>query len=166
MDSASALTFLDLSWGGSHGRVYIRLTGDSMRGRQFLILCTGEEGPSFRNTHFHRVWWKGLPGEHVWGGDYDQSDGSGGTQVKNADVNEMPSEAGRKLPITAGLVAGRYEKKNISSIFRIFTKDAKDVEEEAAFGQVEYGLQFFVDAINHNNIQDVIISDCGIVIEL
>lgn len=166
IDSASALTFLELSCGGSHlGRVYIRLSGDTLRGRQFLTLCMGEEGPSFRNTHFHRIWWRGLPGEHVWLGDYDQGDGSGGTQTKNCIGNGISIEAGRKLPITAGLVAGRYEKKDVSSIFRIFTRDAKDVVEEAAFGQVESGLQYLEIAIKHNDIHDVIISDCGIVIE-
>ncbi|XP_063864472.1 uncharacterized protein LOC135102838 [Scylla paramamosain] len=47
-DATSRLVFLDLSWGGQcHGRLYIRLTGDTLRGRQFVSLCTGEEGGSF-----------------------------------------------------------------------------------------------------------------------
>nr|XP_053652550.1 uncharacterized protein LOC128702348 [Cherax quadricarinatus] len=167
IDSASALTFLELSWGGScRGRVYIRLIGDTVRGRQFLRLCTGEMGPSFCKSLFHRVWWKGLPGEHVWGGDHDKGNGSGGTSIVESSEYVKLSAAGRRLPITAGLVAGCYEKEKVSSIFRIYTKDSKSAEEEAAFGQVEYGLNTIESALNHNYIRDVIISDCGVVIEL
>ncbi|XP_042223120.1 uncharacterized protein LOC121867292 isoform X2 [Homarus americanus] len=166
IDSASALTFLDLSWGGSHfGRVFIRLMGDTVRGQQFLKLCTGEMGPTFRNSHFHRVWWKGLPGEHVWGGDYDQGDGSGGTSLKIEAKYHDKSRENRRLPISAGLVAGSYEREKASSLFRIYTKDDASVIEEAAFGRVEYGLHFIDSVINHNNIRDVKICDCGVVIE-
>lgn len=167
IDNGSALTFLDLSWGGQfRGRVYIRMTGKTTRGLQFVMLCTGEKGPSFLNSHFHRIWWKGLPGEHIWGGDVDKGDGSGGMSlIGNVDGNAKLAESCWKMPITAGLVAGRYETKNASSIFRIYTKDAKDAEEEAAFGRVEYGLQFIDAAVNWNNIKDVVVSDCGVVIE-
>ncbi|XP_071512682.1 uncharacterized protein [Panulirus ornatus] len=168
LDSKSTLTFLDLFWDGtSQGRVYIRLTGNTARGRQFLSLCTGEKGPTFRNTHFHRVWWKGHAGEHVWGGDYDQGDGSGGaTLPSNCSGEDAEAELGCAVPITPGLVAGRYEKKDVSSIFRIYTREAKHCMEEAAFGHVEHGLSVVEKAINHNIIQDVIISDCGVVMDI
>ncbi|XP_045583176.1 titin homolog [Procambarus clarkii] len=166
LDKNSSLAFLDLSWNGSpQGRIYIRMTGDTVRGRQFLMLCTGEMGPSFCNTHFHRVWWKGYPGEHIWGGDINHGDGSGAVTLISDFDSEQTTELGRSVSITAGLVAGRYEKKNPSSIFRIYTKDAKNTE-EAAFGQVEFGLDIIQKAVSHNNIHDVIISDCGIVLEL
>ncbi|XP_045583189.1 uncharacterized protein [Procambarus clarkii] len=166
IDSTSALTFLDLSWGCSfRGRVYIRLIGNTVRGRQFLKLCTGEMGPSFHNSHFHRVWWKGLPGEHIWGGDYDQGNGSGGTSIMESTENEKSHAFGRKSPVIAGLVAGCYEKEKPSSLFRIYTKDDKSADEEAAFGQVEYGLNVIDAALTQNNINDVVISDCGVVIE-
>lgn len=182
LDRVSALTFLDIGWGGNiKGRLYIRLLGDTLRGRQFLMLCTGEVGPSFRNTTFHRVWWKGLAGEHIWGGDYDKGDGSGGAPVvKITDAEKSSLPSGRTLAITAGLVAGRYEKTNLSSIFRIYTKGAKtvtnesqrystgnttEVSDEAAFGRVEYGLDILESAVNHNNIKDITIYDCGVVIE-
>ncbi|KAG7168527.1 Peptidyl-prolyl cis-trans isomerase B-like 2, partial [Homarus americanus] len=166
LDGAASLTFFDLSWDGAcQGQVYIRLTGDTVRGRQFLDLCTGEKGVSFQKTPFHRIWWKGHPGEHIWGGDYEQGDGSGGASVSNNSDIDKAGILGRAVPITAGLVAGRYEKKNVSSIFRIYTREAKGVIEEAAFGQVEFGLDVIQRAINQKNIKDVIISDCGVVLE-
>lgn len=167
MDRTSTLTFLDLNWPGStEGRVFIRLLGKSSRAQNFLRMCTGENGPSFRGTCFHRVWWKGCPGEHVWAGDYDERDGSGGILPSDGfGRSEGNPESCHRLPITAGLVAGSYGKQNNSSIFRIYTKDSKDALEEAAFGRVEFGLQILDAAIRHKNITDVTISDCGVVIE-
>ncbi|CAL4085587.1 unnamed protein product, partial [Meganyctiphanes norvegica] len=44
----STLTFLDLRWSDyPPGRVYIRLHGDTDRGKQFFWLCTGIKGPSY-----------------------------------------------------------------------------------------------------------------------
>lgn len=169
MDRSSTLAFLDLSWGGSDKRrVYIRLTGDTIRGRQFVRLCTGETGSCFRGTHFHRIWWKDLPGEHVWAGDYEKGDGSGGKTVCNDQGKQTPTQAGRVCPVTEGLVAGRYEKDNISSIFRIYTRGDKDqhVKEEAAFGQIEFGLDIIKEATKLKDITDVKIEECGIVLEL
>ncbi|XP_064102754.1 uncharacterized protein LOC135212938 [Macrobrachium nipponense] len=184
LDRASSLTFLDIDLNGVRKeRVFIRLTGDTVRGRQFLALCTGMLGPSFRKTPFHRMWWKGRPGEHLWGGDYDHRDGSGGTSLLEHMKEEIDAKPlGRKVPVTAGLVAGRYEQGNVSSVFRIYTKGQKTesrrgayggyadppeetAEDEAAFGQVEHGLGVLQEAIEHGNIQDVTIIDCGIVIE-
>lgn len=164
--TGSTLIFLDLSWGEvDRGRLYIRLTGDTLRGRQFISLCIGEEGISFRGTCFHRVWWKGLPGEHVWTGDYEKSDGSGGRSLLSPNSHkDIP--AGRKVPISAGLVAGRYEKEDISTIFRIYTKEEKEGKDEAGFGQVEFGLNIVKEAVRVRNITDVVISDCGLVLEM
>lgn len=167
MDKTSTLTFLDLSWRGSaESRVFIRLFAKSSRAQNFLRMCTGENGPSFRGTRFHRVWWKGSPGEHVWAGDYDEGNGSGGILPSDGfGRSEENPESCHRLPITAGLVAGTYGKQNSSSIFRIYTKDSKDAQEEAAFGRVEFGLQILDAAIRQNNITDIKISDCGVVIE-
>ncbi|XP_066939351.1 uncharacterized protein [Macrobrachium rosenbergii] len=184
LDNASSLTFLDIGWNGVRKeRVFIRLTGDTVRGRQFLALCTGLLGPSFRKTPFHRIWWKKRPGEHLWTGDYDQGNGSGGTSLLEHMKEEIKGKPlGRKVPITAGLVAGRYEQSHVSSVFRIYTKGHgienrrgayggfSDVpeeppEDEAAFGQVEHGLSVLQDVVELGNIQDVRILDCGIVIE-
>ncbi|XP_045112905.1 uncharacterized protein LOC123505537 [Portunus trituberculatus] len=164
-DATSRLVFLDLSWGGQcHGRLYIRLTGDTLRGRQFVSLCTGEKGGSFRGTRFHRVWWKGLPGEHVWTGDCESNDGSGGKTHSSSSI-EAQIPAAREVSVSAGLVAGRYEK-NLSTIFRIYTQGEKDMKDEAGFGQVEFGLNVVKQAVNLKDISEVVISDCGLVLEM
>ncbi|XP_042857480.1 uncharacterized protein LOC122243817 isoform X2 [Penaeus japonicus] len=164
MDLSSVLLFLDLNWGGRvQGRVYIRLLGDTIRGRLFKTLCLGDLGPTLKNTGFHRVWWLNLEGEHIWGGDCDQGDGSGGAAFFAS--TQEPQAAAPPRPISEGLVAGRYEKEGISTIFRIYTKSAKDATEEAAFGLVEHGLDTVAKAMRADDLRGVKIADCGMVIE-
>lgn len=167
IDPSSALTFLDISLRGQElGRVFIRLLCGSKRSRSFLMMCTGEGGPSFRNTPFHRVCWEGKPGEHLWSGDYDHADGSGGSLPKEIQdqTKELWNEKTQVL-VASGLVAGRYGNHN-STIFRVYTRDSPDVKEEFALGRVEYGLEVFKDALKkYNNITHLMISDCGIVVE-
>lgn len=164
IDSSSALLFLDLQWGGrAQGRVYIRMLGDTKRGRLFQSLCLGDLGHTHKNTGFHRIWWKGGDGEHIWGGDYDCGDGGGGAAFCALDES-LPAAASPR-PIGRGLVAGRYEKEGISTIFRIYTRGAKEGEEEAAFGIVEHGLDVVAGAVGRGIVRDIKIADCGMVIE-
>ncbi|KAK7076918.1 hypothetical protein SK128_025735 [Halocaridina rubra] len=190
IDKASALGFLEISCRGKFlGRVLIRMLGDTLRGRQFLMMCTGEAGPSFCNTHFHRVWSKSRPGESIWGGDYEKGDGSGGSTVLKVSNNEKSVPASKHMAVKAGLVSGSYENENPRTIFRVYTKDdvkpqrkshssynsmynahsfskeeniAKDT---SAFGMVENGLDVFETALICDNITEVVIHACGVVIE-
>lgn len=168
IDPTCALTFLDISLRGQElGRVFIRLLGKTKLSQCFLMMCTGEAGPSFRNTPFHRMCWSGQPGEHLWCGDYNFGDGSGGDLPRTVrDQTKELSNKKTRVPISAGLIAGRYGNHN-STIFRVYTRDSSDVVEEFAFGRVEYGLEVFKDALkkHSNNITHVTISDCGVVIE-
>ncbi|XP_047483536.1 uncharacterized protein LOC125035291 [Penaeus chinensis] len=164
IDSSSALLFLDLHYGGRvQGRVYIRTMGDTKRGRLFQSLCLGDLGHTHKNTGFHRIWWTGSKGEHIWGGDYDRGDGSGGAAFFALDENLPPAAVPR--PIVKGLVAGRYEKEGISTLFRIYTRSAEEGSEEAAFGIVEHGLDVVAGAVGRGNVRDIKIVDCGMVIE-
>ncbi|XP_045112910.1 uncharacterized protein LOC123505538 [Portunus trituberculatus] len=166
IDPSRALTFLEISLRGQVlGRVFIRLLGCTKQSRCFLMMCMGEMGASFLNTRFHRLWWSDQAGEHVWVGDYDHGNGSGGTLHPDIlhEIKELP-EKKTQVPITQGLVAGRYGKCN-SSIFRVYTRSS-DTLEEAAFGRVEYGLNFLKDALQcKKSITEIIISACGVVIE-
>lgn len=164
IDSSSALLFLDLFWGGRmQGRVYIRLTGDTVRGRLFQSLCLGDLGHTHKNGGFHRIWWRGDEGEHIWGGDYGRMNGARGAILCVSE--ERLAAAASPRPICRGLVAGRYEKENISTIFRIYTKGAKEGTEEAAFGIVEHGLDVVAGAVGQGNVRDIRIADCGVVIQ-
>lgn len=166
IDPSCALTFLDISLRGQLlGRVFIRLLGCTKQSRCFLMMCTGETGCNYLNTRFHRLWWSNQPGEHMWVGDYDHRDGSGGTLHPEIlhEIKELP-EKKTQVAITQGLVAGRYGKCN-SSIFRVYTRSS-DTVEEAAFGRVEYGLNILKDALQYKeSITEIVISACGMVIE-
>lgn len=107
-----------------------------------------------------------MPGESLWAGDHDRGDGGGGT-LPTELIHETKEllEKKTKMPVTAGLVAGRYGKSN-STIFRVYTKQSSDALEEAGFGRVEYGLHILKDALKNNkNITDLTISGCGMVME-
>ncbi|XP_069187231.1 uncharacterized protein [Procambarus clarkii] len=63
LEPSCTLAFLDLGWAGStRGRVTIRLTPDTPLARQFVLLCTGQRGHTYRNTKLLRVWGKGQSG--------------------------------------------------------------------------------------------------------
>ncbi|KAK8397123.1 hypothetical protein O3P69_004661 [Scylla paramamosain] len=56
--------FLDLAWPGtSPRRVVVRLSRDTPRGRQFLLLCTGQRGSCYANTRLLKVAFEGRPGD-------------------------------------------------------------------------------------------------------
>ncbi|XP_069192243.1 uncharacterized protein [Procambarus clarkii] len=82
LEPSCTLAFLDLGWAGStRGRVTIRLTPDTPLARQFVLLCTGQRGHTYRNTKLLWVGGKGQPGEWVKGGDYESNDGAGGAPL-------------------------------------------------------------------------------------
>ncbi|KAG0719215.1 hypothetical protein GWK47_050926 [Chionoecetes opilio] len=164
-EPSSTLVFLDLSWGGQcHGRLYIRLSGDTLCGRQFLRLCVGEGENSFCGTRFHRVSWKDFPGEHVSIGDHEKGGGGGERHPPYREQLQIP--AGREVLISAGLVAGRYQNNNLGSIFSIYTRGKKNMMDETSFGQVEFGLDVVQKAVRLPNIHEVLVSDCGLVLDM
>ncbi|KAK3896210.1 hypothetical protein Pcinc_000132 [Petrolisthes cinctipes] len=65
------ITFLDMAWSGRRERVFIWVNPNITEARQVVDLCTGQRGSSFFNTRLTRVWNKGMPGECVFGGNYD-----------------------------------------------------------------------------------------------
>ncbi|XP_069192192.1 uncharacterized protein [Procambarus clarkii] len=82
LEPSCTLAFLDLGWAGStKGRVTIRLTPDTPLARQFVLLCTGQRGHTYRNTKLLQVCDKGQPGEWVKGGDYESNDGARGAPL-------------------------------------------------------------------------------------
>ncbi|KAK8378407.1 hypothetical protein O3P69_011120 [Scylla paramamosain] len=56
------LVFMDLAWPGSaRRRILIHLTHDTPRGQQFLLLCTGQQGPSYANTRLFKLLCRPFP---------------------------------------------------------------------------------------------------------
>ncbi|KAK3892844.1 hypothetical protein Pcinc_003315 [Petrolisthes cinctipes] len=147
LNPKSTITFLDMAWEGlTRGRVYIRVSKDTTEARQFVGLCTGQPGSSFLNTRLNRVWDKGGKEECVYGGNYNSNDNS---------------------------VYGPY-----TSLERVSFKSHSEKSGEfcistdryCAFGdvigQVESGLKVLKAAVQLNDITQVTVVDCGVVVPL
>ncbi|XP_045587584.2 uncharacterized protein [Procambarus clarkii] len=163
LDPSCTLAFLDLGWAGStRGRVTIRLTPDTSLARQFVLLCTGQRGHTYRNTKLLRVWNKGFPGEWVEGGDCESNDGEGGAPLL-PDLQGQYRESGRAGAVRASSGPGGPK----SAQFVIITRERPGGRQwPHVFGDVESGLDVVRAAVNHSNIREVTVVDCGVVLPL
>ncbi|XP_066965290.1 uncharacterized protein [Macrobrachium rosenbergii] len=163
-DEVYSVVFLEITWNAAvQGKVYIHLLDDAGRTRQFLYLCTGEQGPSYANTRFLEVSNKGNPGEQVWGGDYENNDGSGG-----AALPDMVRGPKNHQDVIAGLVAGFYYpgfgQDHNPSQFGIYTRDMAGYVEMSSMGRVLSGLEIMTAVAQLVDLQDAFVSDCGLVL--
>ncbi|XP_069192181.1 uncharacterized protein [Procambarus clarkii] len=163
LDPSCTLVFLDLGWTGStRGRVTIRLTPDTPLARQFVLLCTGQRGHTYRNTKLLGVWGKGQPGEWVEGGDYESNDGEGGAPLL-PDLKGQYRELGRAGAVLCWGVPGGP----MSAQFGITTRDRPGGGQWVnVFGDVVSGLDVVRAAVNHSDITEVTVVDCGVVLPL
>ncbi|XP_069180544.1 tripartite motif-containing protein 5-like isoform X3 [Procambarus clarkii] len=163
LDPSCTLAFLDLGWAGStRGRVTIRLTPDTPLARQFVLLCTGQRGHTFRNTKLLWVEYKGRPGEWVVGGDYESNDGEGGAPLL-PDLQGQYRGSGQAGAVWSWWPLGGPK----SAHFVIATRDRQDGRQwSCVFGHVVSGLDVVRAAVNHSNIQEVTVVDCGVVLPL
>ncbi|XP_045599945.2 peptidyl-prolyl cis-trans isomerase-like [Procambarus clarkii] len=162
LEPSCTLAFLDLGWAGStRGRVTIRLTPDTPLARQFVLLCTGQRGHTYRNTKLLGVGHKGEPWEWVVGGDYKSNDGEGGAPL-------LPDLQGQyRRSARAGAVCARYVPRGPRcSQFAITTRDRVAVQWSDVFGDVVSGLDVVRAAVNHSDITEVTVVDCGVVLPL
>ncbi|XP_069193470.1 tripartite motif-containing protein 59-like [Procambarus clarkii] len=163
LEPSCTLAFLDLGWAGStRGRVTIRLTPDTPLARQFVLLCTGQRGHTYRNTKLLQVGDKGYPGEYVVGGDYESNDGEGGAPLL-PDLLEQYRGSRR-----AGVVcANNGPRGPRCAQFTITTRGFQGgVQWPNVFGDVVSGLDVVRAAVNHSDIREVTVVDCGVVLPL
>lgn len=161
LDYSYALTFLELAWPGSPPRrVYIRLSPDSGRGRQFVMLCSGEKGHSYANTNFLRVKNKGLRGECLQGGDYNFNSGVGGHNI----IPGLACNGEYKRRDVTGSVGAVYTNALNGAQFYIRTRGRPAVNRFTVFGQVEKGLEVAAAAIALQDVKKVTVVDCGVVV--
>ncbi|XP_069193755.1 peptidyl-prolyl cis-trans isomerase-like [Procambarus clarkii] len=163
LEPSCTLAFLDLGWAGStRGRVTIRLTPDTPLARQFVLLCTGQRGHTYRNTKLLEVWDKGQPGECVGGGDYGSNDGKGGAPLLS-DLQGQYRRSDRAGAVLCWLAPGDPK----SAQFTITTRDLQGGKQRVnVFGDVVSGLDVVRAAVNHSNIREVTVVDCGVVLPL
>ncbi|KAK3888700.1 hypothetical protein Pcinc_007267 [Petrolisthes cinctipes] len=148
LNPESTITFLDMAWEGlTRGRVYIRVSEDKTEARQFVGLCTGQPGSSFLNTQLNGVVWKGGQYECVFGGNYNFNDNSGHGSYSGVGTVSFKSNS---------------EK---SGQFCISTNRG-DWSLGADIGQVESGLEVVNAAAELNDITQVTVVDCGVVVPL
>ncbi|XP_071542714.1 uncharacterized protein [Panulirus ornatus] len=164
VDQNYGITFLEVMWAGHiQGRVYIMLLDGAGRTLQFLFLCSGERGPSYANTRFLEVIRKGEPGEQLWGGDYEHNDGSGGAALPGMTRGERNYQ-----PITAGLVAGYYFTgygcDHSPAQFGIYISSLPYYSEMSSLGVVVEGMDIISDVTRLDNVRDVYVSDCGLLL--
>ncbi|CAL4065667.1 unnamed protein product [Meganyctiphanes norvegica] len=163
VNPTKTMAFLDVGWPGNNGKVYIEV-GNTGRGKQFVMLTTGELGPSlsYRNTTMEGMGWKGQPGEWICGGNYD-SKGA-------APVVEGLTENGEYVkPRIPGLVAGAHVLgSNKNAKFIIYARGQPQQKDGLGFGQVEgeKSLELVRAMAALDNIKDVRIVDCGVVLPL
>ncbi|XP_050740038.1 RING finger protein 207-like [Eriocheir sinensis] len=162
--SPPCTVFVDLSWPGrAPRRVQIHLSPDTPRGRQFILLCTGQRGPSYVNTRLFHVEKKGEEGEFVMGGDYESNDGSGSSVLLPGLGEGEYRKSGRAGDVLGLVWTGRTRGEN--GKFGIRTRDCQDGGGcPRVFGEVVDGLHVVAEAARHRDIKEVTVADCGVLL--
>lgn len=157
------LVFLDLSWPGTvHQRVLIHLNPNTPMGRQFLLLCTGQLGPSYARSTCEGVWAKGKPGERLYFGNYKSSDGKDGAALLPNLAKGYYKKSGH-----AGTLFGTWQWNGNTrgAYFGILTRNRQDGKWSDVFGEVAEGMDCLAAAIKHCDVTEVTIVDCGVVLK-
>lgn len=165
MQDSNQLCFFDVEWNGRfEGRVYLRMLGSTPRGKNFVLLCTGEAGPCYKGTRL-------FPDNNltnysvVRGGDWEFDDLTGGkTAQSTIQIND---DGIYKKKVYPGLLSGMATSDSARlSQFIIDLKHGRGQREECSFGRVENGLAIVKSA--HQAMPEAIpvIMDCGFVIDI
>ncbi|CAL4078640.1 unnamed protein product, partial [Meganyctiphanes norvegica] len=155
--------FLDIAIRGRIiGRVTIKLWRDLNRAKNFLALCTGIYGSSFRGSTFAGVSRKGKAGECIGVDEYISRDGYGTARglIDNLEWNGIYSRIK-----TEGLIAGYISGQEQGSSFDIVTRGDPRRMLACPFGEVVSGLNFLQEAAGHEPLSEVTIKDLGVVIK-
>ncbi|KAK8746222.1 hypothetical protein OTU49_017308 [Cherax quadricarinatus] len=184
LDPSSTLAFLDLWWSQSRGRIHIRLSPNTGLARQFVLLCTGQQGLTYQHTSFIKVGAKGQPGEWVEGGIYNELKGNVSLQPELPSKYQESGHAGAVWSRWWGPVTEKHSLDNNTGSkelvsewndklspkryrFSISTRDETDnVKWSYVFGEVETGLDVLRAAVNCRDVTKVRVVDCGVVLPI
>lgn len=156
LDTSSILTFLDFKMNGEDAeRVHIRMNDDTIRAKQFVLLCAGTWGGSYADKNLIMVWNQGCQGECVWGGDYN-----GGSSIIPGLLTGGEYEHPNKL----GTVSGWYTDFR-GTRFCITTVAKPESNLISAFGMVEKGIEVVVKIAQSFHGRGWKVVTCGLVIE-
>ncbi|XP_076065892.1 uncharacterized protein LOC143039566 [Oratosquilla oratoria] len=160
--SKNPRVFLDINADDRRlGRVYITLWGHMRRAQNFMILCLGDMGPSYRGAKFFNVYNRGDTGERLVCGDYEYNNGRGGASV----VSDLEKSVEQLYPMDEGiLVAGSIGRSAMDSMFVICTKGDASRTVACPFGMVTSGLSILQQAAEHYAYAEIWINDCGVLL--
>ncbi|KAK7015541.1 hypothetical protein SK128_028107 [Halocaridina rubra] len=165
LDTDTTTVFFDLSWEGqTQGRMFIQLAPSTPLAKHFRTLCTGDLGPSYLNTSILAVDNAGQSPTFVYGGDYSKNDGTGGAPLFTG-LDPWDNIYYRRPK--SGAVSARFWDKNGPNIaqFAIKTSNVNNkLYARAVFGQVSEGLELINLAAKQNDIRQVKIEDCGVIL--
>ncbi|XP_064079172.1 E3 ubiquitin-protein ligase TRIM39-like [Macrobrachium nipponense] len=154
--------YLKLSANGKDlGCLQIRLWGHLRRAQNFLALCLGTLGPSYKGSKFSHVAKRGEPGERLIGGLYETEGGYTGYQV----IEGLEWRGEYSGPMRAGVIGGsRGRQPRYNSCFCISTRDYPNAKYYCPFGEIVSGLEVAQEAVKYDPVSDVTITDTGLVL--
>jgi len=149
------------------GRIVIELFRDTVpkTSYNFYQLCQSKQ---YQNVPFHRI----IHGFMIQSGDITQKDGTGGKSI--FEGNEFEDENFILKHDTEGLLsmANRGPNTNTSQFFILTTKDASHLDgKHVVFGRVMEGysvvkmIEMESKDLQDRPLQDIVISDCGVITE-
>ncbi|XP_069983401.1 uncharacterized protein [Penaeus vannamei] len=155
--------FMELTAGEQRlGRIYIRLWGHLRRAQNFLAMCTGTHGPSYRGAKFQEVFARGIPGECLHAGLYPTPDG--GTSAKGV-VENLEWDGKFKKPQKLGLVVGAGSgRPDRDACFDICTIENPQRNFACPFGEVVGGWDVVMKTVKHKPVRAVTMQEVGVVI--
>ncbi len=158
--------YLDVSVGGDIPRRVVVELFESVcpkTCKNFIDLCTGENGVSYSGTPFHRV----VPGGWIQGGDVEGGSGSGGSAAAGGTFADECFAIKHSRPGILSMANNAEPHSNGSQFFVTLAPlqwlDCKFV----AFGRVISGLRVFrlIEKLKLNNerpVEPCVVVGCGI----
>ena len=155
---------MDLWWDKQmQGRILFKMFKEAPRSLQFLLMCSGEKGPSYIGTRFSASH-VGEPGEVIFAGTYSYN------SIKITGCTIMPSITDDDLSTricTSGLIwVLPSTSPEYSTIFCVSLRGTREKVFDGVIGEVVSGMAVLKQAVLQRPIEDVLVKDCGIVFTL
>ncbi|KAG0694473.1 hypothetical protein GWK47_027219 [Chionoecetes opilio] len=162
LQEESPEVFLDLKAGDrSFGRVYISLWGHMRRAQQFMALCLGTFGPSYRDTGRMQPLESTVTlviGRQVYA--------ACGLLRSLDDGFDSSSLVVQKYRRGASVRRGGRRREEVWRPFAICLRGNPDAVFRAPFGEVTGGLEAVGVATRHQPFNVVRVAECGVVVRV
>ncbi|MPC09100.1 Tripartite motif-containing protein 72 [Portunus trituberculatus] len=155
--------FLEVAVGERHlGRIYIKLWGHLRRAHNFLALCMGTHGPSYRGAKFDEVFSRGLKGECLHAGPYPTPSGElSAHRVMDALEWDGEFKGIQRKGLVVGAGSGRPDR---DACFDICTIENPSRHFACPFGEVVDGWPTITAILEYRPLRAVTMVDVGVVV--